>query len=100
MVFGVVVDLIERPHGEEAIVEETARSEALLLIPLPDCPSCSCSKVAHILYGLPALTDELQQAIDEQRVVLGGCLVKENAPVGICIYCGYKFPAQTTSRDR
>ena len=92
MIFGATIDFFERPRGE-AVVEDSAHSEVLLLTPLPDCPSCGSAKAAHILYGLPSLTDELQQAIDEQRVVLGGCIFEENAPAGVCIYCGYKFHA-------
>ena len=94
MIFGAIIDFIERPHVEAA-GKDWVRSEDLVLTPLPDCPSCGSSIAAHILYGLPALTDELQQALDEQQVVLGGCIIEKNAPVGICIYCGYKFPAPT-----
>jgi len=41
------------------------------------------------VYGLPSV--ELEQAVREGRVVLGGCIITGNDPQEKCIYCGAKF---------
>lgn len=37
------------------------------------CPYCKSDKVAQILYGTPAFSEELRQALAEGKIVLGGC---------------------------
>jgi hypothetical protein len=51
------------------------------------CPECGCTKVAYILYGLPAFSPELESELKEGKVVLGGCCVTECDPTWQCIEC-------------
>ena len=53
------------------------------------CPLCGSPKVAPIQYGLPAFTPELIKAMDEGRIVLGGCIPA--GPSWKCVDCGEAF---------
>jgi hypothetical protein len=44
------------------------------------CPDCGSQRIASILYGLPGMTPELECAMREGRVVLGGCAVSDEDP--------------------
>lgn len=39
------------------------------------CPSCGSREIARILYGYPAFDRDLEEALDEGNIVLGGCLI-------------------------
>ena len=45
---------------------------------LKNCPKCGCSKIASILYGMPAFSPELEMELDEGKIVLGGCCITDN----------------------
>jgi len=63
----------------------------------PDrCPECGKSQMADILYGYPAFSDELQQDINEGRVMLGGCCVSFDDPAWVCSQCGLKIFRKTS----
>ena len=51
------------------------------------CPMCGSVRIASILYGYPAFSEELQKDMDEGRVVLGGCCVTDDDPVWECVDC-------------
>lgn len=53
-----------------------------------NCPKCGSGRIADILYGLPAFSEELQKDLDEGRVVLGGCCVSGGEPEWECGDCG------------
>ena len=42
-----------------------------------ECPECGSTKVASILYGLPSFDEELEQQLNAEEVVLGGCTIFE-----------------------
>ena len=54
------------------------------------CPKCG-HKVAEVLYGMPAFSDELQQALDNGDIILGGCCISENSHDFECTHCHKKF---------
>jgi len=56
-----------------------------------ECPACRSRRVVQILYGFPDLTPELQRALDEERAVLGGCVVFEDAPRWHCMACAQRW---------
>ena len=56
-----------------------------------DCPACHSPRVARILYGLPHFTPELERDLDEQRVVLGGCVVFDDSLQWHCVACGHRW---------
>lgn len=38
------------------------------------CPHCKSHKIAKVIYGLPDMTDELAQRIEDGEISLGGCM--------------------------
>ena len=56
-----------------------------------DCPACHSPRVARVLYGLPHFTAELERELDEQRVVLGGCVVFDGSLQWHCVACGHRW---------
>jgi hypothetical protein len=59
----------------------------------PSCPSCGSARIARILYGLPAFDNELEEALSQGTVTLGGCLVTGNDPEWACLGCGQTIHA-------
>lgn len=58
----------------------------------PDlCPVCGNSTVVPIMYGLPLFTEELNQAVAEGKLVLGGCVISDHDPQWKCTSCGALF---------
>ena len=66
------------------------------------CPFCGSRNTAEILYGLPALSNELQERIDAGEIKLGGCCQNgvqvngksvNNNPSWYCNECKKKFGA-------
>ena len=55
------------------------------------CPSCGSEDIALFLYGLPAITEELEKAIEDRKVTLGGCGLYDGAPQWDCNACNSKF---------
>ena len=53
------------------------------------CPKCGSSKVACIMYGLPAMNEEMEKDLNEGTIVLGGCCVSQESPAWKCIYCDH-----------
>lgn len=55
------------------------------------CPSCGERPVATILYGIPAFNRELEQKLNEGRIVIGGCIATDDDPVWECSECGQQI---------
>ena len=55
------------------------------------CPSCGASRFAEILYGMPAASEELDQALDRGAIVLGGCCVSDEMPRWRCGNCEHEW---------
>jgi transposase-like protein len=55
------------------------------------CPRCGSERIARILYGMPALSEELRLELETRRAVLGGCAVAGNDPRWRCTACGYEM---------
>lgn len=51
------------------------------------CPNCASTNTAKILYGMPDLTDELEEKLEAGKVCLGGCDVFEDSPIRHCNEC-------------
>ncbi|MQG59666.1 MAG: hypothetical protein FI709_17350 [SAR202 cluster bacterium] len=61
----------------------------------PQCPSCGAPRVAAILYGLPALDEQLKRELDADHLVLGGCCVLNEMPQWRCGKCNYEWGTVT-----
>lgn len=55
------------------------------------CPSCGSKDTAKILWGMPAMTYELQEQIDNNKVYLGGCCILVPTPTHHCNTCQKDF---------
>ena len=52
------------------------------------CPKCGGKHIAPILYGYPVFDEELEQKLDRQELVLGGCKITGCDPQFHCFDCG------------
>ncbi len=57
----------------------------------PVCPYCGSKHVASILYGMPAMTEQLQRDLKAKKVVIGGCIVTDIDPWYHCNKCRKDF---------
>lgn len=57
------------------------------------CPRCGSANTSEILWGLPEFSDELEKALAEKKIVLGGCCMTVNDPVRHCHTCRKKYGA-------
>ena len=57
------------------------------------CPACGSPRIARILYGLPDFSKDLEEALSEGTVTLGGCVVTGDDPEWECLACGQKIHA-------
>jgi len=55
------------------------------------CPVCGSARVAEILWGMPAYSEEMQKDLDAGRIVLGGCCIFGDEPTWQCADCGTDF---------
>ncbi|NAS25141.1 hypothetical protein GT755_26090 [Herbidospora sp. NEAU-GS84] len=60
------------------------------MISPPLCPGCGTSRLVPIAYGYPHFTDELKRALEEKRLVLGGCEVRDEK--WACPSCENRYP--------
>ena len=51
------------------------------------CPRCGGEDTAPIMYGMPTFDDELEQAIADHKIVLGGCCISDADPKYHCFQC-------------
>ncbi|GLX96124.1 hypothetical protein Hesp01_40740 [Herbidospora sp. NBRC 101105] len=54
------------------------------------CPGCGTGRLVPIAYGYPHFTDELKRALEEKRLVLGGCAVRDER--WACPSCENRYP--------
>lgn len=55
------------------------------------CPNCGSHMIATYLYGMPHFSTELEKALDDGSVVLGGCVVSDAMPEWVCTSCKTDF---------
>lgn len=65
------------------------------------CPSCGSRNTAKILWGMPAYSEELEEELRNNEIILGGCCISDNDPSYHCNEClkdfGYSvLPADPT----
>lgn len=81
-------------NSQSATVSKEVKKEAPLLIvnQKPSaCPFCLEKTIATILWGKPHMTPALEKKIASGEVILGGCVIPENAPTWKCAHCGATF---------
>lgn len=58
------------------------------------CPLCGGNNTSRILWGMPALTPQLEEELNTNKIVLGGCCISDNGPTYHCNDCdtGILYP--------
>lgn len=51
------------------------------------CPHCGSNRVARVLYGISEIDENLQDLIDKEEILLGGCMILPNSFNYYCINC-------------
>ena len=55
------------------------------------CIKCGSSRVAPILYGMPAFSEELEEKLNNEKLYLGGCCLTGADPKYHCFKCKKDF---------
>ena len=63
------------------------------------CPKCGSRDTAHILWGMPVMSSELEDELENGRVVLGGCCVPMPEPRYHCNKCKDNFAYRRTGPE-
>ena len=51
------------------------------------CPKCGSRRLAPILYGMPAHSEEMEQQLKDEKLYLGGCCISGMQPTYHCFEC-------------
>ncbi len=81
-------------HGYAPIFLRTRKPDGLL------CPSCNSDKIMEIVYGLPAITEEVKKEIEKKTITLGGCMVSKDSPQWMCGLCDCKFDSPPINKKQ
>ncbi|MCP4023193.1 MAG: hypothetical protein GY729_15225 [Desulfobacteraceae bacterium] len=54
----------------------------------------------EIVYGLPAITKEIEQELDNQKITLGGCMIEQDSPMWACALCNLKFDSPPINKNQ
>ena len=52
------------------------------------CPKCGSTRLAPILYGMPAFDEEMESKLNNEELYLGGCCITGRDPQYHCFACG------------
>lgn len=63
------------------------------------CPYCQSTSIAEIMYGEPAFDDELEEALRNGEIYLGGCCYYPDSPEYHCNKCDKNFPESLHDPD-
>ena len=55
------------------------------------CPNCESKFFAEIFWGYPADFEEIEEQVERQEIVLGGCLVTDHDPKWECNSCHHRW---------
>ena len=56
-----------------------------------NCPNCNSKKIALILWGYANFDREMEKAVENKEIVLGGCLVTDHDPKWECTACSHRW---------
>ena len=55
------------------------------------CPRCGSKRTAPILYGMPAMNEEMARQLDNEELFFGGCCIFPAQPTHHCFACKKNF---------
>jgi hypothetical protein len=77
--------------AEKAKAKAAAERQCLEKTHNKKCPGCGAKNTAFIQYGLPNFDKSLEQDLDKDLIVLGGCDIFEDNPKFQCNECKYSW---------
>jgi len=57
----------------------------------PVCPECKSKNVAWIFWGYPGNIKTIEEDLDKEEIILGGCLVSDHDPKWECNECHHRW---------
>ncbi len=88
---------VPKTQAENETPKETHAKGSIVLRKPNKCPDCGSIRIAMIMYGLPDFSsEELKKAVEEGRIVLGGCIVGPDSPRWECKGCGARMGTRYT----
>ena len=57
----------------------------------PVCPECNSKNVAWIFWGYPGNIKTIEEDLDKEEIILGGCLVSDHDPKWECNECHHRW---------
>ena len=55
------------------------------------CPICGSTNVAKYLFGLIAYDEKLEEQLEKNEIILGGCCIEKDSPKFHCNECEEDF---------
>ena len=52
-----------------------------------NCPNCNSASICEIIYGYIHMNEEIEEAIKQRKMKLGGCVIGNNSPKFSCNSC-------------
>ncbi len=56
-----------------------------------NCPNCNNDEIAFIFWGYPNLDNDIEKAVENKEIVMGGCLVSDHDPKWECTECHHRW---------
>ena len=66
----------------------------------PQCPECKSNNTAFIFWGYPGDMDWYLNAVDEKKIVPGGCMIGNNDPKWECNDCHNRWGTREEDEDK
>ena len=55
------------------------------------CPKCSSDNLAEFIYGMPVNGPDLDNDLENNKIILGGCVQHVDAPQYHCNKCDHEW---------
>ena len=56
-----------------------------------NCPNCNNDEIAFIFWGYPNLDNDIEKAVENKEIVMGGCIVTDHDPKWECTECHHRW---------
>jgi len=56
-----------------------------------NCPNCNNDEIAFIFWGYPNLDNDMEKAVENKEIVMGGCIVSDHDPKWECTECHHRW---------
>ena len=56
-----------------------------------NCPNCNNDEIAFIFWGYPNLDSDMEKAVENKEIIMGGCIVSDHDPKWECTECHQRW---------